>query len=74
MNSSKPMGLADRLRLLTSFMVVSPAAVAVGKSGRVILQMKQHVVMLQPHSAGGGGGGGAGRMVSCSLSLAMRRA
>ena len=51
MNSSKPMGLADRLRLLTSFMVVSPAAAAAGKSGRVILQINQHVDMLQPYIA-----------------------
>ena len=50
-NSSKPIGLTDRVRLLTSVMVVSPAAEAAGKSGRVILQIKQHVGMLQPCTA-----------------------
>lgn len=51
MNSSKPIGLADRVRLLTSVMVVGPAAVAAGKSGRVILQIKQHDDMLHPYRA-----------------------
>lgn len=45
-NSSKPMGFAERMRLLTAVMLVSPPAVAAATSGRVILQVNQHVSKL----------------------------
>lgn len=42
-NSSNPIGLADRTRLLTSVMLAGPADAAAGRSGSVILQISQNV-------------------------------